>query len=462
MSIIVKAMIVKSTNIQFVHIMKKYIVLILISMLGTFSAYSQKTLSLQECVDFALKNHLNNILSENEILLSKQKEREALAAYLPQVNGNITFDDNLKRQVSIIPAGAFSPTEIRLQFGTQYATSGMVQLEQTIYDKSLLVGIKAVEPNNKVAVLKKEQTQENLIYNTANAYFQVLVYVEQEKITLENEKKYRELLEILKLRVEKGVIKKTDYDRAKATLNNILSQKSIIQANKNVALNRLKNAMGMSLSELIEISEVVNYESIIQVEKDKSLDYDNLIDYKIQHQNILLQEFDVKRKQAAFLPTASMYARYGAQSFGNEFGSSFSRWFDYSSAGFKVNIPIFSGYKKNSQLQQSEMSVLNAKINLKQSTENMQLAYENSSYLLQKAQSDLKINKENLDFAKSVFESSSVEYQKGVSMLSDLLNADYSFKEAQSNYITSLVNFLGTRLEYEKSKGSLKNYINQF
>ncbi len=351
MSIIVKAMIVKSTNIQFVHIMKKYIVLILISMLGTFSAYSQKTLSLQECVDFALKNHLNNILSENEILLSKQKEREALAAYLPQVNGNITFDDNLKRQVSIIPAGAFSPTEIRLQFGTQYATSGMVQLEQTIYDKSLLVGIKAVEPNNKVAVLKKEQTQENLIYNTANAYFQVLVYVEQEKITLENEKKYRELLEILKLRVEKGVIKKTDYDRAKATLNNILSQKSIIQANKNVALNRLKNAMGMSLSELIEISEVVNYESIIQVEKDKSLDYDNLIDYKIQHQNILLQEFDVKRKQAAFLPTASMYARYGAQSFGNEFSSSFSRWFDYSSAGFKVNIPIFSGYKKNSLLQ---------------------------------------------------------------------------------------------------------------
>ncbi len=108
------------------------------------------------------------------------------------------------------------------------------------------------------------------------------------------------------------------------------------------------------------------------------------------------------------------------------------------------------------------MSVLNSKINLKQSTENMQLAYENSSYLLQKAQSDLKINKENLDFAKSVFESSSVEYQKGVSMLSDLLNADYSFKEAQSNYITSLVNFLGTRLEYEKSKGSLKNYINQF
>ena len=71
-------------------------------------------------------------------------------------------------------------------------------------------------------------------------------------------------------------------------------------------------------------------------------------------------------------------------------------------------------------------------------------------------------SKNDEHIAKEVFESSSLEYQKGVSMLSDVLNADYSYKEAQSNYMNSLINFLGTRLEYEKSKGNLKNYINQF
>lgn len=453
--------------------MKKTSFLIyLIWQVGMLTAYSQQqeggtplggvSLSLKECVAYALKSHLSNTIANNEILAANEKAKEALAGYLPQVSTNITFDDNLKRQVSVIPAGAFSPNEIRIQFGNQYNTNATAQVDQVIYDKAMLLGLKASEPNKQLAVLKKEQTEDNLIYSTANAYFQVLVYLEQEKITLENEKKYRELLEILKLRWEKGVIKKTDFDRTKSTLNNILSQKSIIQANKEVALNKLKNVIGMPLSVQIKVLEIANYELQTKIERENDLEVNNILDYKIQNNNILLQELEVKRKQAAFLPTVSMYGRYGVMSFGNDFGKSLSNWVDFSSVGLKINVPIFSGYRKNSQLKQSEISLLNARTNQKMSLENLNLAFQNSASLIQKAQSDLKINKENLAFAKEVFESSSLEYQKGVSTLSDVLNADYSYKEAQSNYVTSLINFLSSRLEYEKSKGNLKSYINQF
>jgi outer membrane protein TolC len=443
--------------------MKRTVFLIyFIWQISSITAFSQKEMSLKSCVDFALKNHLNNAIAKNEILMANEKAKEALAGYLPQVNVNVAFDDNLKRQVSVIPAGAFSQNEIRVQFGNQYNTNATAQFDQVIYDKSMLLGLKAAEPNNQLAVLKKEQVEDNLIYSTSNAYFQVLVYVEQERITLENEKKYRELLDILKLRLEKGVIKKTDFDRAKSTLNNILSQKSIIEANKTVALNRLKNVIGMPLNEEIKVLEIINYESQTQLERENSLDVNNILDYKILNNNIMLQELDVKRKQAAFLPTVSMYGRYGVMSFGNDFGKSFTKWIDFSAIGLKVNVPIFSGYRKSSQLKQSEISLLNARTNQRLALENLNLAFQNSSSLILKSQTDLTINKENLVFAKEVFESSTLEYQKGVSTLSDLLNADYSYKEAQSNYVTSLINFLGTRLEYEKSKGNLKNYINQF
>jgi outer membrane protein TolC len=42
--------------------------------------------------------------------------------------------------------------------------------------------------------------------------------------------------------------------------------------------------------------------------------------------------------------------------------------------------------------------------------------------------------------------------------MSDLLNAESSFKEAQTNYTNSLLNFLIAQLDLEKSKGTLKNY----
>ncbi len=432
--------------------------------LGLWSsvAQAQQAVTLKACVDYALKNHPSNALSQNEIALAKHKATEALAGYLPQVSTNITIDDNLKRQVSIIPAGAFSPTEIRLQFGTQYNNSATAQVDQVLYDKSMLVGIKAAEPNNQLAVLKLEQNQDNLIYNTVAAYFQVLIYTEQEKITLENEKKLTELLNILRLRWEKGVAKKTDYDRAKSNLQNLLSQKSILQMNKKVALNRLKNAIGMPLSEDVAVVEMSNYESLALIEQESSFEAGNVLDYKVLQNNALLQNFEVQRKQAAFLPTVSMYARYGASSFGNELGKSFANWFDFSTVGLKVNIPIFSGYRKTSQLRQAEIGLQNIKTNMKITSDNLNLTFQNSYAQLQKTRSDLSINRENLDFAKGIYESSNLEYQKGVSTLSDLLNAEYSYKEAQTNYITSLINVLSSRLEYEKSKGTLKSYISQF
>lgn len=441
---------------------KKGLLIYLLLLSFGFQVQAQRNMTLKECVEYSLQNHLSNTVYNNEIEIAKQKSVEALAGYLPQVNTTVTFDDNLKRQVTVIPAGAFSPTEIRLQFGNQYNTNATAQLDQVIYDKSMLVGIKANAPNTQLSLLKKEQNQDNLIYNTVGAYYQVLIYLEQEKIILENERKYRELLGILKLRLEKGVIKKSDYDRTQVSLNNILSQKSLLQVNKQVALNKLKNAIGMPLTENIGITNLANYESLALIPEENTVNVSSLLDYKIQNTNILLQEFDVRRKQAAYLPTVSAYARYGAMTFGNEFGPSFNNWIDFSSVGFKVNIPIFSGFKKNSQLKQTEISLMNAKANLKLSTNNLDLQFQNANTQLQKSYSDLSNNRDNLNLAKDVFESSTLEYQKGVSTLSDLLNADYAYKEAQSNYVTSLLNFLSSRLDYEKSKGTLKSYINQF
>ncbi|MFY7888160.1 MAG: TolC family protein, partial [Spirosomataceae bacterium] len=358
---------------------KNKIFFYLILVLGGFNVHAQKTISLKECVDYALKNHASNTVYNNEIAIAKEKSTEALAGYLPQVATNITFDDNLKRQVSVIPAGAFSPNEIRVQFGNQYNTNATMQLDQVIYDKSMLVGIKAAEPNNQLSLLKKEQNQDNIIYSTTSAYFQVLVYLEQERITLENEKKYRDLLDILKIRLDKGVIKKTDFDRTKVSLNNIVSQKSIIQTNKQITLNKLKYAMGMPLNEDITVLSMPNYEAFAVVENDNDFEVSKLLDYRIQNNNALLQEFDVKRKQAAFMPTVSMYGRYGVMAFGNELGSSFSSWIDFSTIGLKVNVPIFSGYRKSSQLKQSELTLANARTNLKLNADNLSLSFKNST-----------------------------------------------------------------------------------
>ncbi|RFS14106.1 TolC family protein [Emticicia sp. C21] len=417
--------------------------------------------SLKESIAYSLKNNPSSTIYKNEVLIAKEKKTEALAGYLPQVNGTATFDDNLKRQVTVLPAGAFSPEEIRVQFGNQYNTNLVAQVDQVLFDRTVSVAKEANRVNTLIADLKLLQNNENIVYNTITAYYQILTYNEQEKLLVENEKKYEELLRILQLQYEKGVAKKIDYDRMKVSQNNIKSQLSLLKTNRELALNKLKYAMGMELSHNIAINDSLDYSMQVSMPVANQLDTKNLLDFKIQSNNIALQQLDVERKKFAFYPTLGAYARYGGQSFGNEFGKSFSNWFDYSSIGIKLNIPIFDGNRKKSQLSQSKLSLLNAQENLKLNERNYELQFQNANTALFRSYTSMNDNKQNLDLAADILKNTSLQYQKGTASLTDFLNSDYSYKEAQSNYISSLLNFLTARVDLEKSQGNLSTYVNQ-
>jgi len=70
-------------------------------------------------------------------------------------------------------------------------------------------------------------------------------------------------------------------------------------------------------------------------------------------------------------------------------------------------------------------------------------------------------NKDNLDLAKKIFDKTNLNYQKGAVSLTDFLNDDTAYKNAQSNYINSLFSYMIARLDYEKAKGTLYSFYNQ-
>jgi outer membrane protein TolC len=437
------------------------IVLMMVSVITQAQESKPVLFSLKESIAYSLKNNPTSTIYKNEVLIAKEKKTEALAPYLPQVNGTATFDDNLKRQVTVLPAGAFSKEEIRIQFGNQYNTNLVAQVDQVLFDRSISVAKEANRVNTLIADLKLLQNNETIVYNTIMAYYQILTFNEQEKLLVENEKKYEELLRILQLQYEKGVAKKIDYDRMRVSQNNIKSQLSLLKTNKELALNKLKYAMGMDLSNNISINDSLDYSMQVSMPVGSQLDTKNILDFKIQSNNIALQQLDVERRKFAFFPTLNAYARYGGQSFGNDFAKSFGNWFDYSSVGLKLNIPIFDGNRKKSQLAQSRLSLLNAQESLKLNERNYELQFQNANTALFRSYTSLNDNKQTLDLAGEILKNTGLQYQKGTASLTDFLNSDYSYKEAQSNYISSLLNFLTARVDFEKSQGNLSTYINQ-
>lgn len=439
--------------------MRLYAIVILF-VLTAAQTIAQQKFTLKQCIDYSLTNHLSNQVYQNNIEIANQQGREALASYLPQIAGSTTFDYNIKRQTSIIPANTFGPgtPERQVQFGQPFLTTPVVQLDQVIYDQALLYGIKANTPNKEISALTLKQNQETLIYTTTAAYVEAVIYSEKIRILSTNEGKYKELLNIKQLQYEKGVATQLEYKRILVVYKNIVAEKTLAETNRELALNKLKDAMGMTLQEMLTINDSLNYTRLVPDVEKAEFDVTRLYTYRINAQKIRLQEIDVQRKKSVFIPTLSGYARYGAQSYGATFETAFDRWFDFSTLGLRLNVPIFSGFRRDAQLKQSQLTLLNAKQNFIINNNTLQLQYLNANTQLQKSYNDVSNNKENLDLADEVFEITNLQYQKGIGTLTELLNAEYSLKEAQNNYINSILNLLASTLNNERAKGTLISF----
>lgn len=427
------------------------------------SPETRSVMNLKQCIEYTLQHNPTIPIYNNDIKTANQRKIEALSGYMPQINGSMAWDDNIKRQVTVLPGALLGQQEdLRVQFGNQYNTNAYIQADQTIYDQTLLSGLQGIKPNIEAAQLKKEQNDDNIIYNTAVSYYQVITYQEQMKLLSENEKKFAELVRIQQLQYDKGVLKKADFDRVRVALTNIQSQKKFVETSMQLSLNRLKNYMGMNLDETLTLADSAASLQEITLPAQNDFDAKNTWDMKILSKNLQLQEVQLKRARAGYYPTLGFYARYGGQSFGNEFKQSFTNWVDYSAIGLRLNVPIFDGLRKASQVKQNSLTVSNIRQNLIITENGMKLQNENANLQLLNSYTTLQSNKNNLELAKEVFDNTTVQYQNGVASLADLLNSDYSFKEAQTNYLNSLVNALIAKVEVEKSKGNLKQYINNF
>lgn len=434
-------------------------VFILLSLSGQ-AQQSGESFKLRDCVQFALQHHPNSTIYVNNVQAAEEKVRENRAAFLPSISGNVNLDYNIKLQTSIIPAGALSPTETRLQMGSKFSSGAYVQADQYFFDQSSRMAVRSAKVEKEISDLNVLKENETLIYNTASAYYQVLTYREKGKLLAENEAQYKQLLEILKLRYQQGVVKKNEYDRTRVNLNNIQAELALSENNYTLALNKLKNAMGMDLDVVLTIDESIDYSTPASMPEVSDLNTSELVAYRIDEKNVLLKEVDLLKKRAAYFPTISAYAKYGVNAYGSQASNAFTTWFDYSSLGIKMSVPIFSGFKRNSQLSQSKIAAENQRLTLKLNSDTYKLDYQNSGTQVFSSYTSLVKNKENLELAKEVLEATRVEYQEGTATPSTFLDADYSYKEAQSNYITSLLDFLNAQLSFEKAKGTLTSYIN--
>jgi outer membrane protein TolC len=435
-----------------------------LALLGVLPSKAQMALSLEEAISYAIKKNINIRNSQLDALSAEARIGEIRAAGLPQINGQFGLNDNLIIQRVFLPATFVNPNAapdappIAAQFGVKYSGNVGATLNQLIFNGSYFVGLKAAATYRELAQKNVTQSKVNVVEAVTKAYYSAQVAEERAKVLDLNIERLDTLMRDTRATYKAGFVEKIDVDRLEVQLNNLRTERQKVTNLIELSYTLLKFQMGMPLTEPITLTDEVNEDNITEMRAPTSVavDYNNRIEYSILDTQGKLAGLDIKNIKSGYLPTVSGVLSYGHNNGRNDFGDLFtSRWFNNSVLGLNVQIPIFDGLTKHYKMQQAQITL--DKLNQSQDllTQSIDLQVQQAVITLRNSLETLETQQRNVDLAQEVVRVSKIKYQEGVGSNIEVINAESSLKESQTNYFAALYDVLIAKVDLAKARGEL-------
>ena len=409
--------------------------------------------SLNKCLDTAQFNNKQLAISRSNIIISEQKHDEVKASLIPKVamNGDYKYYTNLPFQLmpsSIFggPVGQFKEA----QFGVPTNINANFQFSMPIFNAVLYNTMSTAKIVTEFSKLQYQKNEDQLFYDITNLYYNAQILKQQEKFLDANLINSNILLKNIQLLYEQLLAKYSDVSRVQLQVSQLTTAKINIVSKYEQVLNMLKFSMGISLDRFIEIDTAILFQSI------NDISYSNSADIKLAKTQFDLLNNELTTLKYSKLPTLALYGTYGTTGFGyNVKPNDFLKFFPIGLVGVQLTYPIFNGTITNRKISQKKLDIKNSQlqIGLAESQNEMQSknAVIQKSVTLRLIQS----NNKQIEQAQKIYNQSVVQLKEGVANLTELLLADNALREAQNNYLTSIIDYMKADLELKKITGNI-------
>nr|WP_068888103.1 TolC family protein [Pedobacter panaciterrae] len=436
----------------------KTIPLLLLGLVLSNTVSAQQTLSLKDALNYAIENSAKVRKAKLDIDGGRYKTQEVRAQALPQITGNagLTYNPIIGQLVANIGGSTQS-----FKLGQAWNSSAGVQLSQQLFNQQVFTGLQAARSSEEYYNLTAQFTEEQLIELVAGNYYQVLVNRQQLNVIDTNIKNVKVIENIISNQYKNGLAKKIDVDRIKVNLTNLETQRSQTLNAVTQLENQLKFSMGMPVSANITLPKTELTEVTQLPELADSIALDNRTEIKILDIQDKLLSLQRKAYVAEYYPNLSLTGNYtySSQNGGFDFLKSSNTAIGYGSSavGLTLKVPIFNGFLTRSKVRQADVDIKKAKEDRRESTNSLNLAYENAKIQLRNNLNTINAQKKNAELADEIYRSTQNNYNNGLANLTDLLDTENSLTEAQNSYIQALLNYKIAEIQLIKSNGNIKS-----
>jgi outer membrane protein len=405
--------------------------------------------TLQNCIQYALSHQpsVRSSLLDEEI--AERSIQTKLADWFPQLNLNFNVQHNFELPVAIV-GGAPINQGLANSSNIQFTAS------QTLFNKDVLLAGSSASDVRDFARQRTSSSKIEVVVNVSKAYYATLVTKQQialfDEAIVRVEQSYKDAY----TKYKGGIVDKTDYMRALIALNNVKAEQRQAVELLKARYAALKEQMGYPTSATLE-TQYDTAEMALEalIDTNQSVKAENRVEFQLLQTQKRLQEDNLNYYKWSFFPSLSAYGGYTLNYQNSLFDPLYNQKYPSSFVGLQLSFPLFQGGKRIQQLKQAQLQVDRFDEDLRSLTNNINTQYSVALANYRSSLYNYAVLTENLDFAQDVYQTIQRQYKAGTKSYLELITAETDLRTAQVNRINALYQLLVSKLDLQKSLGTI-------
>ena len=430
---------------------------------------AQPKYTLEQILDSALHNNIAIRNAQLGIEAAQQQRKEAFTKYFPSVSAAGVWFNATKdmAKMTVNPGEMLSPQAVQ-DLAEVLPASALAALATptsiTMLRKGVIGTVSAIQPvfaggqivnGNRLAKVGEDvskiqlELSENEVEKTAEQYFWQLASVQEKlKTILAAEQLLGDIHNDVDVAVRAGVAMPNDMLQVQLRENEIASQKLKIENAITLVRMLLGQYCGLTHDTAFEIvvPDMNQPENILPTSIEEGQEVKLLPEYQLLDKQVEAAKLQRELAVGQNLPSVGVGVGYNYHNLldnDRSFGLVFAT----------VNIPISDWWGGSHAIKRKKIEVQKAEEQLEDNTQLLQIRMQNAWNGVQESYQQLLLAQRSIEQAQENLRLNRNYYNAGTSKMSDLLQAQLLFQQAQDKRTDAFSDYHNKLLEYKHSIG---------
>lgn len=397
-------------------------------------------LSLQQAIETGLKNNKNIRISHLKQEMSVTHEKDLGMEKLPDIEFHTSYSQvtNLFQHQNGFFNKATKYDVINGMYDFTLSASIPVYMGGKIRNTEKKASI-----DTEISTLRTHQDERQLKMEIITAFLQIHHLKEQQSLILDKMKEDSVNIKQVKALKANGVVTVNEVLRTSLQLSNHTMSWTELDNDIQIAEHQLKTILSLpenqemhaDTQDLISDKAVIPY---IEELTETALSKNESVG--MTHKNLTLKELDRKITRANYLPKITAGGEYFIKYPNMMFFPPEPYAYRLGMLGVHLTYPIENLYKNKYKMQEAKENIDLAKLQIEENEENIRHSVYEAYKKFEETDQKVKIAEEAIGQAKENYRIVRTKYANKLSLITELIDADNSYLEAESNLISVKIN----------------------